>query len=270
VSSLAVRWLGAGLLPLLVAGCPLTDDYFIEDGAGVSVLPNGGAMDEGGASSGGASAAGGSNPNGGGELPAGAGAPPSEGGAQGTCSPSTERCNGHDDDCDDVVDEQACNSMPAATLGCWGFVLSGRPDHGYMLCTGTTRDYARAQEACRAQGMRLAWLETAAENAAVAGKVDAIEAGLEAWVGASDQETEGSWAWDGEGGMRFWLGGETGNPVDDAHVAWAERTPNNSGDGSVQGEDCAVLLADDATWGDRACTIRYAYLCEEPEREFAP
>jgi len=272
--------LWVALLPLLVGGCPVTDDYFIDEArggssgsatsgaAGASVLPGGGTSENGGAASGGSSAEAGNDTSAAGEAPATGGTPGATGGApNANCSPTTERCNGHDDDCDEVVDEQACNSMPVGTMGCFGFVIGDRLDHGYMLCSGVTRDYARAQEACRAQGMRLAWLESDDENEAVSAKVSAIEQGVEAWIGATDQETEGSWGWDGQGGMLFWGGNEYGNPVGDAYVAWAEKTPNNSEEMSPEGEDCAVLMSSIVAWGDRSCMIKYAYLCEEPEPE---
>lgn len=260
-----------GFFPLFIAGCPVTDAYFIDTGGAASggqVDGMGGAVPAGGKASGGSSAAGTSSGNagaGGVSEPSG-GAPLGSGGASSeTCTPSTERCNGHDDNCNDVIDEQACNSLPSGTMGCSGFVVSARPAHGYMLCTEVTRDHAQAQEACRAQGMRLAWLESEQENVAVSTRVDAIESGLEAWLGATDREMEGSWRWEGQGGELFWGGHEFGNPVGGAYVAWADATPNNSADSSPEGEDCAVLLAAGAVWGDRACTIKYAYLCEEPE-----
>ncbi len=262
------------LLPAFLAGCPFTDDYFIDEGssggmsgsgtAGRSVLPMLPSAGTGGTATGGTAPAAGED-GAGGVHESLAGSAPVMGGAPGACTPTTERCNGHDDDCDRVVDEQACNSPTAGTMGCSGFVLDARPDHGYMLCTGMTRDYARAQEACRSQGMRLAWLESQAENEGVSSKVAGVVAGLEVWVGATDQEMEGIWGWDGQGGRVFWGGTENGNPVDGAYVAWGEATPNNSEQYSPQGEDCAVLMSTSATWGDRTCSIKYAYLCEEPE-----
>ncbi|RYZ08445.1 MAG: C-type lectin domain-containing protein [Myxococcales bacterium] len=281
MASVRAGWLALWLLPLLAGGCPVTDDYFIDESgsggagalssgsAGVPGRPNGGAPDAGGSSFGGETGESGNDA--GEEPPSEAGAPAAGGGASSaTCSPRTERCNGHDDNCNEVIDEQACNSMSAGTLGCSGFVINGREDHGYMLCTEVTRDYAHARDACRAQGMRLVWLESAAENDAVFKTVSAIQAGLEVWLGATDQEAEGTWGWDGQGGMVFWGGNEYGNPVGDAYTAWARGTPNDSQEAGPEGEDCAVLMPAEATWGDRACTTKYAYLCEEPELPTEP
>jgi hypothetical protein len=155
--------------------------------------------------------------------------------------------------------------MPAPPGGCAMFVLPELPDHHYALCTAVKLDFVHAEESCRALGMRLAWLESAAENTAVSAKVNAVGAGIEAWVGATDQELEGSWHWAGTGGEPFWLGGALGAPVEGAFAAWASGTPNNGDQNSMPGEDCAAFIAATATWGDRVCTTAYPYLCEQPE-----
>jgi hypothetical protein len=107
--------------------------------------------------------------------------------------------------------------------------------------------------------MRLAWLESSQENTEVVGKVVVISTDVEVWIGGTDAAVEGKWLWDGQGGPQFWSGGETGKSVGNQYVAWTDGAPN---DGGV-GEDCAVLIAASATWGDRSCSIKYAYLCEE-------
>lgn len=260
-----------------VTGCPLNDDYFIEPepsggtGAGGSpVLPSGGSSESGSGGVAGSTIGveNGGAPNGEAGQAAEAGAGATAGGTSGaggasSCVPTTERCNGWDDDCDDVVDEEACNSPSGGTYGCSGFVIEEGAAHGYMFCNGQTRDYDHAQSSCQAQGMRLAWLESKAENDAVWAKVSAIQSVAEVWIGATDRATEGDWSWDGQGGVQFWDGGANGSPVDGAFVAWAADTPNNSQVTSPDGEDCAALLMTGGTWGDRTCSIKYAYLCED-------
>jgi hypothetical protein len=261
-------WLPAPCLLLLLglSGCPVTDDYYIESsrvmgesgsqGAGETTLASGGGSQAG--SSGAASAAAGTNAGagvGGSDLAqAGASEIPSGGAA--ACSATTERCNGHDDDCDELVDELACNSMMNGTIGCSGFVLPDSPSHGYMLCTGT-KAHDGAQAACAAQNMRLAWLETAAENTAIAKKVAALSKDAEVLFGAGDAAQEGAWFWDA--GVQFWQGNENGKPVGGLFSAWTVGTPNDENND----EDCAVLLSASATWGDRPCSAKYSYLCEE-------
>jgi hypothetical protein len=279
------------LFPIALSGCPVTDDYFIDDHAGAGgsgaeagttlasmggkdVKPQGGTEAAGSgttAGTGAVVAAGGSNGEGGdaavgmagsADVPAG-GAPPCAIGTEKPCPfacvPTTERCNGHDDNCNEVIDEQACNSNQNGTVGCSGFVLSSRPSHGYMLCTDTMRDYSHAQEACAGQGMRLAWLESAEENSQVATKVSSLSKDAEVYIGANDIANEGKWYWDG--GAQFWDGNNFGKPVNGMYSAWTQGTPNNANNS----EDCAVLSSGSATWGDRSCSIKFAYLCEEAE-----
>jgi hypothetical protein len=258
-------WLAAtGLLAVIgLSGCPLTDDYYIESssvigesgsqGTGETTLANGGSQ-AGVAGALGATAGTSAGVGGSDVAAGGAAAGPSGGG--GGCSATIERCNGHDDDCDELVDELACNSMVNGTIGCSGFVLPESPNHGYMLCTGT-KAHDGAQAACAAQNMRLAWLETAAENTAVSKKVAALSNDAEVSFGANDAEREGAWFWDG--GVQFWSGDESGKPVAGLFNAWIEGTPNDENND----EDCAVLLSATAGWGDRSCSAKYSYLCEE-------
>jgi hypothetical protein len=295
----------ASTLALALNGCPVTDDYYIDHGAALAGATSGGKSSDGGsdslsqagsspnggvgavagtdagtAGSGGTSnggtASGGTSSGGtannagetmlptGGAPDASAGAPDlgsaGQAGSPGEpCVPTTERCNGHDDNCNDVIDEQACNSVQNGTTGCSGFVLASRPNHGYMLCSGVMRDYSHAQEACAAQGMRLAWLESADENSQISTKVNALSKDAEVYIGANDIANEGKWYWDG--GAQFWDGNSFGKPVNGMYNAWANGTPNN---GNFN-EDCAVLSAGSASWGDRTCSIKFAYLCEEAE-----
>jgi hypothetical protein len=260
------RLLGVGsLLVASLSGCPMTDDFYIDTGSSNS---SGG---DASSTSGGGGVGGQSDPGklgmAGMLMPKPKPMPTPVGGSDGgggdplgACSPSTERCNGHDDNCNDLVDEQACNSKANGTVACAGFVIASRPDHGYMLCPTTPKTYADAQRACEQQSMRLAWLETKAENDEVAAKVHALT-NDEVAFGANDIAEEGQWVWDGVGGFRFWRGDENGAVVDDAFAAWAAGTPNDDNGG----EDCAVMNPANGVWGDRACSTQYAYLCEEPE-----
>lgn len=270
------RWLGAAVALLAgLSGCPLTDDYYVDPsltaGAAAGDRAAGDAGAAGGPTSGAGNAQGGSEPiePGSGGAPASAGTAAGLGGTGGdanagaspspACTPSTERCNGHDDNCNDLIDEQACNNRMNGTLGCAGFVLPSRPNHGYMLCPTTPKTYAEAQRACGEQDMRLAWLETEEENTAVAAKVYALTTN-EVTIGANDIDVEGEWIWDGADGFQFWQGNENGQPVGGAFSNWTQGTPNDDNN-----EDCGVMNPLNGVWGDRACTIQYAYLCEEPE-----
>ncbi len=278
-----VQLLGAGVLVLLgVSGCPVTDDYFIEadhavggsagventgaTGSGAQASGSGGSGGSGGATAQGGTAGDVAVSTGGvTEIPL-AGRPnagqPAEAGAGGMpptpCIPTTERCNGHDDDCDEFVDELACNTTDNGTTGCTGFTIATDPNHGYMLCTGTAKDYTHAKDSCAGQEMQLAWLESAEENTAVAATIRKLTNQTDILFGATDAVKEGDWYWDGPAGFQFWKGEETGVVVGGNFNAWAAQTPNNNNN-----EDCIVMNPTTAFWGDRTCFGYYAYLCED-------
>jgi hypothetical protein len=260
-------------LPFAVSGCPMTDDYYLlpsgaasgttsQAGAGGSVSGSGnggtdvlpqGAEGGVGSSGGGAGAALGGSPTMGGSD-AGEAGESAAGGPSEACIPSIERCNGRDDNCDGFSDE-----FFACVSNCVGFVLPEAPDHGYMFCNSTRRgSWETANMACAAQQMRLVWLESAAENEAIARKLDELGADLEILIGATDQGSEGSWLW--FGGEQFWTGDEDGDPVSGLYNSWANGSPNNNNN-----EDCALINAMNGGWSDRSCTASYPYLCEQPD-----
>jgi len=290
----ALVFVAGGFVLLVLSGCPVSDHYYIDSGhklpgsaadssgagastGGTDALPQGGKADAGtSAAQAGSPAAGSvacSNPSGGsatagttGVVTAGspdiAGAPAAGGseigaGGAAPCVPSTERCNGHDDDCDDLVDELVCNSNQTGTTGCTGFVLSPGANHGYMLCTGNPKDWTHAGTACEAQDMRLAWLESADENTGVAATIKKLTNETEILVGADDQAREGHWVWDG--GEQFWSGNQFGMAVNGAFTSWTPGAPDNINNN----EDCATLNPSTGTWSDRNCFATYAYLCED-------
>jgi hypothetical protein len=210
---------------------------------GDTAIPVGGAGDTGGAPDGGQA----------GQAPV-AGEAGAGGAMPDPCVPTTERCNGHDDDCDDVVDELA-----ACLSNCSGFVLTSDSSHGYMFCTAARKaNWTDAKKSCEDQDMRLAWLESDLENDAVAQKLADLGSDVEILFGATDQGNEGDWLW--VGGEQFWEGDEDGNAVAGRYNNWGGGTPNNTSN-----EDCALMNAMTGAWGDRTCNALYPYVCEQPD-----
>jgi len=183
------------------------------------------------------------------------------------CEASDELCDGIDNDCDDVID-----SGTACPAGCTGFTLA---EKAYMVCSEPV-DRGIALARCGGEGMKLAWIETPEENAALLGSLASV--GLPATgevvvqIGASDEDDEDEWSWLGNAaaldGFPFWSGNaaeDGGDPVGSAYANWASGEPNNS-----DNEDCgAVSISGSAArepgqWDDRACLDELPFLCEEP------
>jgi len=81
-----------------------------------------------------------------------------------------------------------------------------------------------------------------------------------AWLGAQDDENEGTWKWLGgaEKGSPFWEGKTDGHKVDEMFTNWRTGEPND-----VQNEDCAVMMSDDGGWNDAKCdTETYSVIVE--------
>jgi hypothetical protein len=228
-------------------------------GAGMSGAGDGGAS-PGGAGAGGTGALGGAGAGG----SAGAGGKGGSGGCIPTV-PSTERCDGVDNNCTAGVDEGA-----ACPDGCTGATRGG---HAYMLCSwenatsGTrSRSWVQAYDFCATRMSTLVSVESAEENQFVLDWITRMMLTDSVWMGANDRDTvtpggrEGTWVWgSGNNPVQFWNGDEKGSPVMSRYNDWDEGEPNN-----LNNEDCGVWASDhDYHWADRACTSTFKNLvCE--------
>jgi hypothetical protein len=124
-------------------------------------------------------------------------------------------------------------------------IVDPQTGHCYRLFNGTKVAWLEARLACAGLGVgnHLAMIGSAAENAIL---TQLAGAGItDAWLGATDSATEGTWRW-----------------VDNTLVIytnWRMGEPNNANGN----EDCMVAELDTgATWDDRDCTSTLAYVCE--------
>jgi hypothetical protein len=146
---------------------------------------------------------------------------------------------------DDLPGADAAPPPPDAvpTVACPGGLLEGNdPTTGHCFAFfPAPQSWDAAVSACTALGptAHLAALDTASENETAA----MVLGGNQAWIGANDVTTEGSYEW------------VTGDPVD--FTSWREGQPNNQGN-----EDCVMMRGSDGTWEDRLCLGTMGYLCE--------
>lgn len=126
----------------------------------------------------------------------------------------------------------------------------------YSAFITTRLTWADAQAQCEGRGSELATVRTAADNAFLTNLLGANEA----FIGGSDQVTEGTFVWPDGTGLTYtnWRINEPTSPNE----------PNN-GNGAYQ-EDCIVLQGQLAgVWDDRPCAPgevappagTYYYLC---------
>jgi hypothetical protein len=192
---------------------------------------------------------------------------PDAGVAPPACVVSTERCDGRDNDCDDLIDE-----APACPTGCRGLTLQASPA---MFCGGAGVTFATAETRCSAQGMRVLRTDSAGRNDAAVEASAPLYAALATvtepqdsiWIDANDGTTEGTWRW-GQAGSVFWIGAAAGSAQNGAYANWDSGKPNNSGSG--EGEDCAVVYVGSGaegalgSWNDHPCDTAHAFVCETP------
>jgi len=170
------------------------------------------------------------------------------------CVPSTEVCDGLDDNCNGNVDEQ--NVCPS---GCIGIAHLGK---GYMVCYAQARwaTWPNAQADCVSRGMHLVRVDDAAENQWIVDTATGLGYNGGIWIGANDRQTDGVWVW--TDGVQFWQGeADAGGPVGGLYNDWGRGQPNNNAAG---GEDCGVLeFTGSWNWNDLSCdTFTRAYVCE--------
>jgi hypothetical protein len=149
------------------------------------------------------------------------------------------------------------NAASAST--CASDELTGPNGHCYFFQTSTLPwDAARSACLARGAGWDLVSVRSAADSAFLGDTLT-----FEAWLGASDAASEGTWVWVVDN-QPFWVGsGATGNAVGGAYVNWNSDEPNGLT------PDCARALPrsfgsmnPDAPWADLGCELLLGAVCE--------
>ena len=114
--------------------------------------------------------------------------------------------------------------------------------------TESLEDYDAALRHCadRGAGWSLVEVGSPEEHAFVGDVAD----GEEAWLGATDRESEGEWVWNS--GAPLWQGDETGSCLAD-FCQWDDAEPNDTG-------DCLRMVDD--RWRDTPCDESHIAVCE--------
>jgi hypothetical protein len=147
----------------------------------------------------------------------------------------TEICNGADDDCDLVTDEDACSGCRPWTDGLSHWVVCAGPE-----------TWIGARDRCAAMGpYTLAQVESGIESLFIRNAAEASSIG-DYWVGANDRDSEGRWIWDGSGAPL--------TPM----ILWMDGEPTNAA-----GENCGYIGNPSIYLFDGDCDVSRAYACEQ-------
>ena len=162
-----------------------------------------------------------------------------------------ELCDAIDNDCNGITSE-------VCPAGC---TVRRRPApddaaHAYLFCN-LMRSWPNASVICTGAMYRLVQIDDAAENAYVRTTADALfGAGIELYMGANDNTTEGTWVWDAGAPVPFWQGAAAGMPVGGRYTNWDGSEPNNSNNN----EDCAHMTPE-GRWNDLNCGLVLPFVC---------
>jgi len=133
-----------------------------------------------------------------------------------------------------------CSSEPGAAPN--NYFLG---DDGHHYRYGPVATYSEAEAACIADGARLAVIENQDSNDAIDALLAEHSITSGAWIGATDEEVEGTWKWN------------TGEVV--SYFNWASAHPTNGSD-----EDC-LMFKPAIGWKNKNCTLTKRYICQFDE-----
>jgi hypothetical protein len=152
---------------------------------------------------------------------------------------AAEMCDGVDNNCNGMVDDAPCACQPVEAGGA-----------RFALCD-VPMPYAEAQALCAARGEELAWIDDAAQDAALRAAAFERRGGRRThdtwWLGLDDRAAEGTFRWRAAGAASTF-------------TAWDRGEPDNAG----CNQDCAVLDTTDGRWRDTHCLEHRPFICRAP------
>jgi hypothetical protein len=164
-------------------------------------------------------------------------------GSAATCEPTSADpyCDGLDQNCQPTTSESVCPT------GCTGLTFG---DTSYMGCS-VSASFNDAEILCQKQAMHLVEIDSASENNFVVQIAQTL--GSYVWIGGSDLQVNGTFAW--PSGTVFFARGE---PVTGVYQNFAAGQP-----AATAGLDC-VQLHDDAAgpWSNTRCADSLQFICE--------
>ena len=206
---------------------------------------------------------------------------------------ATAACNGRDDNCDGLVDDEAEFAGLDEADRCYGSNFASHycevrhweaTGAAYLFCRGTSHDWEGARSDCTRNGSNydLVAIESAEEQMWLQEQIDGLRDDRgrsngwqdDWWIGAQDNLSD-DWVPSGhkEDQHWFWMATRVEfceNPdeedgctaVGGAYVNWGGSDPDRSG-------DCAVMSRGNmgrtrGAWYDRDCGDGYDFICESP------
>lgn len=116
----------------------------------------------------------------------------------------------------------------------------------------TKLTFESAEAACQSQGLGLAVIFDAADNAAALASIptDKSPVSSRVWIGSHDRTIEGAWTW-------------LPSNIPVGYTNWSPGEPNSFQQGQ---EDCTVMKTWNGEWNDIACGNEFAYICENADQ----
>ena len=142
-----------------------------------------------------------------------------------------------------------------AAVDLTGFTLN--PDNGHYykyvdyISGGTDGTWSQAKTAAENMGGYLATVTSAAENAFIKG----LSGSNQAWLGANDTATEGTWQWvtGPEAGTTFWVGQSGGSAPSGEYTNWDAGQPDDN-----NGNEDFLHIGSTDMWNDQSGTTQMA------------